>query len=130
MNADEQDATEILRAYGAAANASDADAVAALFAHDGVLMAQNAPTVVGNDAVRNAYVGMFQAIGLDIAFAVAEVRQVAPDWVFARTTSAGTIKLIAAGRDIPEANQELFLFQKVDGRWKIARYCFNTTMAA
>jgi hypothetical protein len=24
----------------------------------------------------------------------------------------------------PEANQELFVFQKIDGTWKIARYCF------
>ena len=23
--------------------------------------------------------------------------------------------------------QELFVFQKVDGAWKIARYCFSTT---
>jgi hypothetical protein len=27
----------------------------------------------------------------------------------------------------PEANQELFVFQKIDGTWKIARYCFSTT---
>jgi len=27
----------------------------------------------------------------------------------------------------PEANQELFVFQKVDSDWKIARYCFSTT---
>ena len=74
--------------------------------------------------------GMVQAIRLDIAFVVAEVRQLAPDWVFARTTSAGTIRLVATGDTIPEANQELFLFQKVEGAWKIARYCFNTTLPA
>jgi len=27
----------------------------------------------------------------------------------------------------PEANQELCVFQKVRGDWKIARYCFSTT---
>jgi hypothetical protein len=37
-----------------------------------------------------------------------------------RTTGAG-------GR---EANQEFFLFQKIDGAWNIARYCFSTANPA
>ena len=31
------------------------------------------------------------------------------------------------GAEGAEANQELFLFQKIGGAWKIARYCFCTT---
>jgi hypothetical protein len=54
----------------------------------------------------------------------------APNWVFARTNSAGTVKVHATGGGGPEANQELFLFQKIDGDWKIARYCFSTTNPA
>ena len=56
-----------------------------------------------------------------------QVQQVAPEWGFARTNSAGTVKVNATGGGGPEANQELFVFQKVDGSWKIARYCFSTT---
>ncbi|WP_165492699.1 YybH family protein [Lichenihabitans psoromatis] len=130
MNADEQSAAALLKAYGHAANAADAHAIAALYAPDGVLMAQNMAPCVGNEAVHQAYAGMFQAIALDIAFSIAELRQIAPDWVLARTTSTGTIKLLATGADIPEANQELFLFQRIDAAWKIARYCFNTTLPA
>jgi len=62
-----------------------------------------------------------------VEFEIAEVRQIAPDWVLARTNSAGTTKNHATGAEGPEANQELFLFQKIDGVWKIARYCFCTT---
>ena len=57
----------------------------------------------------------------------AEIRQIAPDWVLARTNSAGRTKNHATGAEGPEANQELFLFQKIGGDWKIARYCFCTT---
>ena len=49
----------------------------------------------------------------------------APNWVRARTI--GTVKVYATGGGGPEANQELFVFQKIDGEWKIARYCFSTT---
>ena len=52
----------------------------------------------------------------------------APEWAFARTSSAGTTKIHATGGGGPEANQELFVLKKVDGVWKIARYCFATTL--
>jgi len=45
----------------------------------------------------------------------------------ARTNSAGSVKVNVTGQTSREANQELFLFQKVGNEWKIARYCFSTT---
>ena len=98
-----------------------------LYASDGVFMPQNSPSSIGVDAVRKAYDAVFQAIKLTVKFDIAEVVEMAPDWVFARTNSAGTVKVHATGAGSPEANQELFLFQKIDGAWKIARYCFSTT---
>jgi hypothetical protein len=64
---------------------------------------------------------------LRVEFKVAEVLQIAPDWAIARTNSAGTAKVNATGDGGPEANQELFVFQKINDAWKIARYCFSTT---
>ncbi len=130
MTSEETAIAAVLRQYEAAANASDAAAVAQLYAHDGVLMAQESPSCVGAAAIRAAYEGMFGAIALSIRFEIAEIRQLAPDWAFLRSTSSGTITLKAAGQSVPEGNQELFVFQKVDGTWKIARYCFSTTSPA
>jgi hypothetical protein len=45
--------------------------------------------------------------------------------VIVRTNSAGTVKVNATGKNSPEANQELFVFQKIGSAWKIARYCFS-----
>ena len=70
---------------------------------------------------------MFRAITLSVKFAVAEIKQMAVDWAFARTNSTGMVKVNATGQSSPEANQELFVFQKVGTDWKIARYCFSTT---
>jgi hypothetical protein len=64
---------------------------------------------------------------LTVKFEIAEIRQLAADWILARTNSAGTVRINATGAVIPEANQELFLFQKVGAAWKIGRYCFSTT---
>lgn len=127
MNANEQAVAATLSKYEAALNQSDTNAVMKLYAPDGVFMPQNFPSSVGADAVRKAYDAVFKAIKLTGKFNVAEVVEVAPNWAFARTNSAGTVKIRATGQTSAEANQELFVFQKIDGAWKIARYCFSTT---
>lgn len=127
MNPDEQAVATVLKTYERALNASDTAAVMKLYAPDGVFMAQNSPSSVGADAIRRAYNAVFAAIRLTVEFHIAEVRQLAPDWVLARTNSAGRVTVHATGETAPEANQELFLFQKAGGDWKIARYCFSTT---
>jgi uncharacterized protein (TIGR02246 family) len=127
MNANEQAVAAALSKYEEALNQSDTNAVMKLYAPDGVFMAQNFPSSIGADAVRKAYDVVFKTIKLTVKFNVAEVVELAPNWAFARTNSAGTVKIHATGQTNAEANQELFVFQKIDGAWKIARYCFSTT---
>jgi uncharacterized protein (TIGR02246 family) len=127
MNANEKAVADILAKYQDALNQSDTDAVMRLYANDGVFMPQNSPSSVGVDAIRKAYDAVFKTITLTVTFNVAEVVEMAPNWVFARTNSAGVVKIHATGGGGPEANQELFVFQKIGGAWKIARYCFATT---
>jgi uncharacterized protein (TIGR02246 family) len=127
MNANEEAIAAVLASYQDALNRSDTEAVMKLYASDGVFMPQHLPSSVGADAVRAAYVGVFNAIKLAVKFKVAEVQQVAAEWAFARTNSAGTVKVHATGQSSAEANQELFVFQKIGDDWKIARYCFSTT---
>ncbi|MBV9194537.1 MAG: SgcJ/EcaC family oxidoreductase [Solirubrobacterales bacterium] len=130
MNEEEQAVSAALMTYQDALNRSDTDAVMKLYAPDGVFMPQNSPSSVGAEAVRKAYEAVFAAITLTVEFKIAEIRQLAPEWALARTNSAGTVKIHASGAVAPEANQELFLFQKVGGAWRIARYCFATTNPA
>jgi uncharacterized protein (TIGR02246 family) len=127
MNTNELAVAAVLEEYQDALNQSDTDAVMRLYASDGVFMPQHFPSSVGADAVRKAYLAVFEAITLRVEFKVAEVLQIAPDWAIARTNSAGTAKVNATGDGSPEANQELFVFQKINDAWKIARYCFSTT---
>lgn len=126
MNADENAVASVLKEYETTLNRSDTEAAVKLYAPDGVFMPQHSPASVAA-AVRKAYEAVFAAITLAVAFQIAEIRQIAPDWVLARTNSAGRTRNNATGEGGPEANQELFLFQKIGGVWKIARYCFCTT---
>src|SRR6266853_1701179 len=105
MNADEQAIAAVLAKYQDALNQSDTNAMMNLYAYDAV----------------------FGSITLAVKFEVAEIKQIASDWAIARTNSAGTVKVNATGQGGPEANQELFAFQKISDAWKIARYCFSTT---
>jgi uncharacterized protein (TIGR02246 family) len=126
MNADETAVKDVLKQYEAALNASDTDAVMRLYADDGVFMPQNFPSSIGAQDIRRAYETVFDAIQLTVEFAVQEVRQLSGNWAMARTNSAGTVKVHATGASKAEANQELFLFEKAGGSWKIARYAFST----
>jgi uncharacterized protein (TIGR02246 family) len=130
MNPDEKAVAAALDAYEQALNRSDTAGVMRLYVSDAVFMPQNSPSSVGIDAIRAAYDALLGIITLTVEFKIAEIRQLAPDWVLARTNSTGTVKIHASGAVVPEGNQELFLFQKDGGGWKIARYCFSTTLPA
>jgi uncharacterized protein (TIGR02246 family) len=119
---------EVLETYETALNASDIDTVLSVFAPDGVFMPPNQPSTIGTDAIRAAYEGIFQTITFDTELTVGEIVQVAPEWAFVRTHSNGHVTINAIQQRVPDANHELFIFQKGDGNaWRIARYAFATT---
>lgn len=87
-------------------------------------MPSSAPTSIGTEQVKGAYEFVFSQIKLNIEFYIEEI-VVDGNTAFARTTSKGTTLIHATGDTIPEENREIFVMQKVDGSWKIARYMFN-----
>jgi uncharacterized protein (TIGR02246 family) len=128
MTANESAVAETLCAYSQALNSSDTNALMPLYAQDGVFMPPYSPSAVGLAEVRKAYDAVFASIQLTVKFKIAEILEMSPDWVFARTNSAGTTLNHATGAISKEGNQELFIFHKEkDGKFRIARYSFSTT---
>jgi uncharacterized protein (TIGR02246 family) len=128
MSATNEAVTALLAKYNDALNSSSTDAVMPLYAEDGVFMPPYSPSAVGSEALRKAYDSVFKAITLNVKFTIAEIVELAPEWAFARTNSAGTTLDHATGTRNVEGNQELFIFRKdSDGSWKIARYSFSPT---
>jgi len=117
---------KLLGEYQKSLNTSDAKLAQSLYSKDGIFMPTEAPSGIGSEGILKSYEYVFSQIQLNIEFFIEEI-QVEGDMAFAVTSSKGTTLIHATGDTIPEANRELFVFEKVDGNWKIARYMFNKT---
>jgi hypothetical protein len=69
---------------------------------------------------------VFSQIQLNIEFYIEEI-EIEGKMAYAVTSSKGTVKIHANGLVVPEENRELFVFEKINENWKIARYMFNKT---
>jgi ketosteroid isomerase-like protein len=114
-----------LRSYEAALNSNAIDTILDLYGSEPVFMPQHAPALVGRDAVRAGYEQVFATIKLNIRFEIYDVEE-AGDWAWARTSSAGRTRILAADAEITEGNNELFVFRRERGEWRIHRYLFST----
>lgn len=116
----------LLGEYKKSLNTSDAKLAQSLYAKDGIFMPSGAPSAIGLDNILKSYEFIFSQIQLNIEFFIDEIL-VEGDFAFATTSSKGTTLIHANGETIPEENRELFVFEKVNDEWKIARYMFNKT---
>lgn len=126
--ADEAAILSVMASYNDALNSGSTDAVAPLYADDGVFMPPYSQSAVGKEAVRKAYDAVFAELKFDVKFTIAELVVMAPSWAYVRTNSAGVTGHASTGKTTAEANQELFIFKKgEEGGWRIARYSFSPT---
>ena len=116
----------LLGEYKKSLNTSDAKLARSLYTKDGIFMPTEAPSAIGSENIQKSYEYIFSQIQLNIEFFIEEI-VVENDFAFATTSSEGTTLIHATGDTVPEANRELFVFEKVDDDWKIARYMFNKT---
>lgn len=116
----------LLGVYKTSLNTSDAKLAQSLYAKDGIFMPAGAPSAVGSEDILKSYEFIFSQIQLNIEFFIDEI-VVEEAFAFATTSSKGTTLIHANGETVPEENRELFVFEKVNDDWKIARYMFNKT---
>lgn len=121
---EKQKIEELLGKYKKSLNTSDAQLAQSLYTKDGVFMPTEAPSGIGSEAILKSYEYVFSQIQLNIEFFIEEI-VVEGNMAFAVTSSKGTTLIHVTGDKIPEANRELFVFEKVNNEWKISRYMFN-----
>ena len=117
---------DVIHHYEKSLNASDTESILKLYGKDPIFMPQHAPAQVGRDQVRAAYEQEFDTIKLNLKFTVYEIEAFG-DLAYARTSSAGKTTIRANDEIVNEGNNELFIFRKEDGEWKIHRYIFSTS---
>jgi len=116
----------LIKQYQQALNANDIDTILDLYGREPVFMPQHAPAMIGREAVHAAYKNVFDTLKLDVSFSIHEVEELG-DVAWARTSSAGRTRILAADVEVSEGNNEIFVFRKEGGEWKIHRYLFATT---
>ena len=121
-----QEIVSVIKAYEKALNASDTAAVLALYGEDPIFMPQYSGALSGRDAVKAGYDHVFETLKLNVIFTVREVVGMG-DLAYVRTTSAGETEILSKKRKVKEGNNELFIFRKEHGKWKIHRYLFAST---
>lgn len=114
----------LLAAYERSLNTSDAALAASCYTADGIFMPTTLPTAEGAN-MRGAYRQIFDAIRLDVTFAIDELVITSDQSAYALTRSNGTQTVLATGDQTAESNREIFVFRHTEAGWKISRYMFN-----
>jgi len=115
-------------AWAAAYNAGDADAVAALYAEDGVVQPPGAPSAAGGAAIREFIAGdsaASKAAGLTMNIAGGTTVGISGDLAY----EAGTFSVTDASGATVDAGKFLSVFQKKDGKWLLIRDTWNSDNA-
>jgi len=89
-------------------------------------MANAAPTADGAQQVKGTYQYVFDNFKYTLKFTIIEI-EVKGNTAFARSTSKGSFVMKSNGQTVLDENRELFIFEKENGQWKIARYMYNKT---
>lgn len=124
QNKNKVEIEHLIQNYQTALNASDVNSVVSLYSPDAVLIPNAAPAADRQEQIKQTYVYVFDNFSFNLNFDILEIEMFG-NKVFARSTSKGKLSIKASGETIPDENRELFIFEKQNGDWKIARYMYN-----
>lgn len=112
-------------ALSAAVAAGDANAVVALYTSDAMLMAPNAPSATGHEAIRAAFEGMVEAGIASLSLTTDEIQ--------AHGDVAHEVgRYVLEGKDGSHLDhgKYIVIWQRAADGWKLHRDIFNSDMAA
>ncbi len=113
----------LMERYVTALRSNNVEALVSLYASNGVFMREDMPAVVGHDALRAAYQKVFATLKVDLGFDIQET-VVGGDMAWMRSTSKGRIKTLATGAEADESFNQLIVFGREAGTWKIRCYLY------
>lgn len=117
---------KIMDSYAAALAANDVEALVGLYTPNGVFIRDEMTPVVGREALRAAYKQVFATLKVNLAFTIHEV-EVVGDIAWLRGTSAGKVKVLATGKEYNDAYNQVVVFRREAGAWKIRSYIYASS---
>jgi uncharacterized protein (TIGR02246 family) len=122
------DFQKIMDKYAAALTAGDVETLVGLFSPKGVFMRDEMKAVVGQDALRAAYKEIFATLKVDLQFTIREAEE-SGDMAWLRSVSKGTVKILKTGVETKQGYNQLIVFRKEAGAWKIRAYLYGSNRA-
>ncbi len=119
------DFQKIMDTYANALKAGDVETLVGLYTPSGVFMREEMKAVAGRDALRAAYKEIFATLKVDLQFTVREAEE-SGDMAWVRGISKGTVKILKTGVDEKQAYNQLVVFRKEGGAWKIRAYLYGS----
>jgi uncharacterized protein (TIGR02246 family) len=119
------DLQKIMEKYAAALKAGDVETLVGLYSPKGVFMRDEMKAVVGQDALRAAYKEVFATLKVDLQFTVREAEE-AGDMAWLHGVSKGTVKILKTGVEAKQGYNQLVVFRKEGGAWKIRAYLYGS----
>jgi len=119
---------KILDSYSKALDANDVETLVGLYSPNGVFMREDMPAVIGRDALHASYKEVFATLKVGLSFKVQEAEQ-SGDLGWARSVSTGKVKVLASGAETTESYNQLIVFRKEGGAWKIRSYLYASNKA-
>ncbi len=120
---------KILESYSAALDANDVETLVGLYDSNGVFMREGMKAAVGQDALRASYKTISATLKVNLKFSLQEAEQ-SGDLGWARALSTGTVKVLATGAETQDSFNQLVVFRREGGAWKIRSYLFASDRAA
>jgi uncharacterized protein (TIGR02246 family) len=119
------DLQKIMDRYAAALGSGDVEALVGLYSPKGVFMREEMKAVVGQDALRAAYKEIFATLKVDLQFTIREAEE-SGDMAWLRGVSKGTVKILKTGVEAKQGYNQLVVFRKEGGAWKIRAYLYGS----
>ena len=114
---------KIMDRYAAALAANDVEGLVSLYTPNGVFIRDEMKPVVGREALRAAYKQVFATLKVNLSFTIHEV-EVVGDIAWLRGTSLGKVRILATGVEASESYNEVVIFRREAGAWKIRSYIY------
>ena len=130
MGAEEKAIRALDEQWVAAVAAGDIEAIAGLYAADGLFMPTGSPPVEGPAAIGEAWAGLMAIPGVALSFAPTRIEVAESDDV---AIDIGTYSLSfddGNGGRVEDEGKYVVTWRKIDGEWKVTADIFNTNLSA
>jgi ketosteroid isomerase-like protein len=120
------DFQKILDTYSKALDSNDVETLVGLYATNGVLVREDKPPAIGKEALRAAYKDIFATLKAALSFKVQDAEQ-SGDLGWTRSVATGKVKVLATGKELSDSYNELIVFRREGGAWKIRTYFYASS---